>query len=236
MVGAGRSQFLPQVQDGPYVGQLISLFKNPNFYVSGLIAAAIVFSIVLRPHPDNAAPARADVQGSRELLARAISRETAVGRQARLVEDSAHVALARAAAAIEAARRAENRANATRARFETLSQLSPAVCDSVVTAGKRALASADFVADSLRTANSQLVQGAAGLQSALDSTKTASAAVRVAAVDLSGKAAVLVAASRPSFRDRLRAVLPHPGFGVAAGVNALGQPQVIVGASLGWSF
>jgi hypothetical protein len=202
------------------------------------MAAAFVIAIVSRhPSSDNAAAvARADVQGSRELVARAVARETEVDRQASLVEDSAHAALARAAAAVEGARRAENAATASRTRFDALARTAPAECDSVVAAAQSSLAASAVTVDSLKSANYQLVQGASGLQRALDSTRVASTAVKAAAVDLSGKAGVLVAASKPSFRSRLRALIPHPGIGVAGGVNAVGQPQVIVGATLGWSF
>lgn len=202
------------------------------------MAAAFVIAIVSR-HPssdDAAAVARADVQGSRELVARAVAHETEVDRQASLVEDSAHVALARAAVAIEGARRAENLASASRARFDARARVAPVECDSVVAAAQSAIAASAVTLDSLKSANSQLVQGASGLQRALDSTRVAAAVVAAAAVDLSGKAGVLVQASEPSLRDRLRAILPHPGIGLAAGVNAAGQPQIIVGATLGWSF
>lgn len=200
------------------------------------MAGAFVVSIVSRRPANPAAAAIADVQGSRELVARAAAHETAVDRQASLVEDSAHAALARAAVATEAARRAENRANAARVRFEQAATTAPADCDSLVAAADSALAEADSVASSLAFANSQLRQGAVGLQQALDSTRAAAAEVKAAAVDLSGKAGVLVAATKSSFRDRLRALLPHPGIGLAAGVNAAGQPQIIVGATLGWTF
>lgn len=202
------------------------------------MAAAFVFAIVSR-HPssdDAAAVARADVQGSRELVARAVAHETEVDRQASLVEDSAHAALARAAVATASAAKAQSRAEAARAHFESLSSNAPADCDSVVASANIALQAADSVIGGLKSANYQLVQGASGLQRALDSTRVAAAAVAAAAVDLSGKAGILVAASKPGLGSRLRALLPHPGIGVAAGVNALGQPQVIVGATLGWSF
>lgn len=200
------------------------------------MAAAFVFAIVSRRPANPAAAAIADVQGSRELVARAVAHETAVDRQASLVEDSAHAALARAAVATASAVKAQSRADAARARFESLSSNAPADCDSVVASANVALQAADSVIGGLKSANYQLVQGASGLQRALDSTRVAAAEVKAAAIDLSGKAGVLVAATKPSFRDRLRAILPRPGIGLAAGVNAAGQPQIIIGATLGWAF
>jgi hypothetical protein len=87
------------------------------------------------------------------------------------------------------------------------------------------VASADSVNRNLRSAN-------VSLSTALDSTVAALDGLRAAQVNLSGKAAILASAARPSLLSKL---LPKPGFGIAAGVNALGQPQIIVGVTLGWS-
>jgi hypothetical protein len=200
------------------------------------MAGAFVVAMVSRPRPDLAAVAAAqrDVEGSRELVARAVAAQTASDLRASLLEDSAHAAISRAAVATASSHEAQLRANDARQRFAAAAKNLSVECDAVVSAAEVALSESDSVVVSLKSANSQLRQGASELQGALDSTRTAAAAVRAAAVDLSGKAGILVKASKPSL---IRRLLPHPGIGSAAGINAAGQPQVlVVAATLGWSF
>lgn len=196
-----------------------------------LVSGVTIGAVAAHRHAGSATVASADVDSARELLARALTHETEVDRQASLREDSAHAALLRADSATAAAQVAQGRADAARSRFETASRVAPAVCDSLSAAARDALVAKDSLERELKLATSQTRQGATELQSALDSTRSAANDTRAAAGDLDRKAANLVTASKPSLLDRLT---PHVGVGLAMGLNAQMQPQTVVGVTVSW--
>lgn len=155
--------------------------------------------------------------------AQAVSRDAI----ARADHEQASAAVARADALVQIARAdsTDRLARGLRSRLADAKAVAPAPCAPVVALADSALASADSVSRDLRRAN-------VSLQTGLDSAVAASSRLRDAQVNLSAKAAVLSDAAKPLFISKL---IPKPGFGLAAGVNSLGQPQLIVGVTLGWS-
>jgi hypothetical protein len=58
------------------------------------------------------------------------------------------------------------------------------------------------------------------------------ATVRASQRQLEAATSTLVRVAKPSV---LRALLPRPGIGLAAGIDATGRPAVVAGVTFGWT-
>ena len=146
---------------------------------------------------------------------------------------SAPAAAERACNGARSARIAESRAQAARARFESLSSAASPVCDSIVASGRQALSESDAVNRSLAADTTELRKVIAIKQRSIDVLVPQLDSLRKAAVRVSDAAQTVVDASQPSFLSRL---LPHIGAGVTAGVDVQGRPNAVAGITFGWTF
>ena len=181
-----------------------------------LAVAALAGAGIARNAGTDVAIARHDAEAAREIARAAENRAGLIAEHASQVE---------AAARLNERRADSLAALPARVRYREVAVTRPDTCATIVAAADSALAQADSVSSALRKAN-------LGLHTALDSTNTALALVRGSQRQLEATTANLERAARPSLAARL---LPRPGFGLAAGVDATGRPALVVGVTLGWS-
>lgn len=139
----------------------------------------------------------------------------------------------RDAAAARAAK-SEKRSIALDAQFHTLAAAAPDTCGPVIAAADSALAVKDSIIAEKDTALAAADTIAARLRLSVDSLRQANANLIPATEFLASTQAALAAklTHREPFYIR---IVPHLGFGLAAGVDALGTPHLIAGITLGWS-
>jgi hypothetical protein len=186
-----------------------------------------------RSHTVQLDTARTEVAASRELLNREVARSNQIALQVSLREDSATRALQRAEAASASARTAESRAQAARARFDSLSSVASPVCDSVVASGRLALRESDSVKIALAADTTELRKALGLKQRSIDDMRVELDSLQTSAVRVGKAAQGVVDASHPSFLSQL---LPHAGAGVTAGVDIQGRPNAVAGITFGWTF
>lgn len=151
-----------------------------------------------------------------------------------LAEATVRQIAAEADTAIRNARRAEARAiraneDYTRLRRQ-FAEIEPSTSpDSIITAADSALAAADSTISGLRTSLGEQIEATAKLQVALETEQAAHTQTANALTELRTASTSLVKSTRPSLIGRL---LPQAGFGVAAGLDLTGRPNVVVGITL----
>lgn len=180
------------------------------------LVASVIGAGVARQAGTDVAIARHDAHAAREI--------------AQAAENRAGLLAEAADRAAQAARVNEHRADSlaalpARVHYVATRAQAPDTCAALVAVADSALAQADSVSSALRSANQSL-------HTALDSTNTALALVRGSQRQLGVATSNLERAARPSLAARL---LPRPGVGLAAGIDAAGRPALVVGVTLGWS-
>lgn len=118
-------------------------------------------------------------------------------------------------------------------RFHEASLVAPDTCKPVILLAGLTIDSLTQLSQT-QTARAQADSGRiVTLSVALDSTQTALNSARLSLGQL-GKAADAV--EHAARRSILSAILPHPGYGATAGIDAFGKPNAVVGFTLSWSF
>jgi hypothetical protein len=170
-------------------------------------------------YQDDLSSARADAKAARGIANAAIAVSV-------IAQDAADSARARADAAELRADSLETRAARSRIVYRTLSQAAPDTC-------RPALGAADLVIAQKDSVIAEKNVAIASLRFALDTTTRALVQLRGATVKLNIATEHLEKASKRSLFAKL---LPRPGAGVAAGVDAHGRPALIAGITLGYTF
>lgn len=119
-----------------------------------------------------------------------------------------------------------------RTGFQVVADAAPDTCAPVIAAANAALAASDSLAGVRAAALASSEKAREILQASVDSLRASAARLVPATVTLSAATLTLERKSQPSFFTRIK---PRVGFGLAAGADALGQPHLIAGMTLGWT-
>lgn len=124
-----------------------------------------------------------------------------------------------------------------RERYRVASAVVPDTCRPIKAAADSALAASDSLSASLRAALTAADDRASHLQVGLDTTRDALAKLRSASVAAVIATARFEDAAKPNVLSRiLKFAAPRVGFGVGAGLDTHGRPNLITGITVGWSF
>lgn len=182
---------------------------------------------------DKLSAASAATQAAREATAHAMD-DAAEAKRATVVA-LAEIAFVRVErdAAISRAEAATRDAASARRSFSSAASSAPDTCTPVVVAAQAALSKQDSVEKELREAlnHSRVIEQR--LQQSVDTLLPALTRLQTSAGNLVAADKKLANAARTSLLVRL---LPHPGAGVAFGLDPLGQPRLVTGFTLSWSF
>jgi hypothetical protein len=127
----------------------------------------------------------------------------------------------------------ELRVAALRGQFKQIAKTAPDTCAQVVEVASFLIDSLDVEVTTQRSRAAAADSASQKYRLALDTTQTALNKARLSLGEL-GKAAFEVEqASRPSIFARF---IPHAGFGGAAGIDAHGLPNAVIGVTFGWTF
>lgn len=127
----------------------------------------------------------------------------------------------------------ELRIAALRGRFTQVAKTAPDTCAQVVEVASYLIDSLDVEVTTQRARAESASSAVQSYRFALDTTQAALTQSRAALSALGIAATNVEKASRPSLLSRL---LPHAGFGGAAGIDPLGRPNAVVGVTFGWAF
>lgn len=194
---------------------------------------AIVLGLVALAHSGQPSPQLAALAAAQRTADSALTSSAASVRYAdslRRVADSAFAVSDSAKVRADSLSRVASR---LRGAFAAKAAVAPDTCAAVIAAADSALDAADFYADTLRGMIFRSQVARFDLERALDTTRAAYVRLQGATVPLRNASVEVVKASKPSLLSR---VLPHPGLGATAGIDASGRPNVVYGVSLGWSF
>lgn len=122
---------------------------------------------------------------------------------------------------------------ALRGRYTQVAKTAPDTCRELAEAATLAIDSLATEAGVQKARAEAADSASANYRFALDTTQAALTNLRASVAHLSSAAVAVGKASRPSLFAR---ILPHAGFGGAAGINPLGRPDAVVGVTFGWAF
>lgn len=177
--------------------------------------------------------ARADAKAARESTQAALKSAAIADAAASALRFQAQALDAQKVAAVARADSAERSATRLKGSLAALVKSAPDTCRPIIVTADSAIAAQDSTITSLRLGLTLAQEERSKLLTAVDTLTAANARLRASAANLVSVDAKLDKRSRGSLLLRL---LPHPGVGLAAGVNPAGQPQVVTGITLGWSF
>lgn len=129
-------------------------------------------------------------------------------------------------ASVDSTRAAHFAAEASRLETRLHLVAVPDTCKPIVILADSALAAKDSALAASSARGDSLSKG-------LDSTQAALRSVLASQRQLGASASIVAHAAKPSLLSR---IVPHPGIGLAAGVDANGQPHLITGITFGWTF
>lgn len=199
----------------------------PRFSVLATTFAVLALALGLVQGARSFWAGKAELQAAKVEAARA--RQTAVNAVAFAVEaiNTAEAEKAKAEAAEKASRRHKAEADQAKAEVAALGA-APDTCAPWIEGLQTALDSETARGDSLEVASAARVRAAANLRAALDSVTAANDSLLKANRSIEDAADKLI---RRTFWDK---VLPEVGVGAAAGVDAEGEPNVVVGVTLSY--
>jgi Tfp pilus assembly protein PilX len=127
----------------------------------------------------------------------------------------------------------ERRVANLHSRFSQLAATAPDTCSAVVAAAVVTIDSLTELAETRKAQAASAENEALSYRFALDTTQKALNSARLSLGALGKAADAVERASRPSLLSR---ILPRPGYGATAGIDAFGKPNAVVGITLSWNF
>lgn len=202
--------------------------------VLGLLFGAIVaLSIASSRSNTRLAEARADARAARAAAAGALAlADSTLAYAASTKRDNARLASQRDSA-LATAESFERFGHAQSDAFHRLIAEAPTDCQALVETASIALLAKDSAIAEQHRALAISDSIAKNAQRSADSLRIALRFLSTSTVKLSDATKALEQAGKPSLLSRLT---PRVGVGAAAGVDAFGRPNAVLGITVGWSF
>lgn len=196
------------------------------------LGAVLILSVPPILH-DRLTRAEGELQAAQRGAKAALALSDSAVAVAKRAADSAAIYRAQRDSLNRRAQSLEARVAELRGSFHEAAAAAPDTCQHVVALASVTIDSLSQLA-ATQKARAEKAESADSLTHlALDSTQVALNSARLSLGELGKAADAVERASRPSLLSR---ILPKPGYGATAGIDAFGKPNAVVGFTLSWSF